>query len=126
MGFVSDPISPHGRGFDAVAMGRGEPGLPSAFTWRGAPYEIDKRLGAWKESQREGGRAGGELYLRRHYYKLRMTDGSVWTVYFVRQPATRRAAKSRWFLYTMEPAEPGNSAPIGTATVNERHRESST
>ena len=108
MEFVSDPIAPYGSGFDTVAMGRGEPGLPSAFTWRQVPYEIDERLRAWKESQREGGRARGELYLRRHYYELRMTDGSVWTVYFVRQPSAPRASRSRWFLYTIEPAAPGD------------------
>jgi len=104
--FVSDPISPHQGSFDTVAMGRGEPGLPSGFTWRGLSYNIAERMEAWKHSERESARAGGELYLRRHYYRLRMSDGSVWTVYFVRQPAKSGSPKSRWFLYTIDPADP--------------------
>ena len=39
--FVGDPLAPTGGGFDLAAMGRGEPGLPSAFTWRGETVGID-------------------------------------------------------------------------------------
>ncbi len=100
--FISDCITPHKGHFDTTAMARGEPGLPSGFTWRGVSYDVIERLKAWKHSERESGRAGGELYLRRHYYQLRMSDGSLWTVYFVRQPAKSGSAKRRWFLYTMD------------------------
>jgi hypothetical protein len=81
-------------------MGRGEPGLPSGFTWRGNSVTIVERLETWKHSSREGGGAG-DLYLRRHYYKLRMSDGSIWTVYFVRQTPRTGSPKNRWFLYTI-------------------------
>ena len=103
--FVSEPITPHGGRFDAAAMGRGEPGLPGGFDWRDEAYEVVERLEAWKESEREKGRAGGELYLRRHCYRLRMSDGSIWTVYFTRQPSPSGSAKARWFLYTVDHAD---------------------
>lgn len=98
---ISEPITPEAGTFDTSAMGRGEPGLPTAFTWRGRSAKVAEVLRVWKQSSREGGRAGGELYLRRHYYELRMADGAVWTVYFLRQPPRSGNARARWFLYTV-------------------------
>ena len=99
---VSEPISPLAGTFDSAAMGRGEPGLPRGFSWRATAYEVAELLATWKDSQREGGRSSAELYLRRHYYRLKMGDSSVWTVYFVRQAARAGNPRSRWFLYTVE------------------------
>ena len=99
---ISEPITPKAGSFDTSRMGRGEPGLPSSFTWRGGSFEIAEELSAWKESSREGGRAQGDLYLRRHYFKLRMSDGSTWTIYFERQTPRTGNPKQRWFLYTRQ------------------------
>jgi hypothetical protein len=99
---VSEPIKPLADSFDTTRMARGEPGLPKGFVWRAASYHVVEELNAWKESSREGARAGGDLYLRRHYFKLRMSDDRVWTVYFVRQTPRSGDPKSRWFLYTLE------------------------
>lgn len=82
-------------------MSRGEPGLPAQFTWRDQTYRVAVRLEAWKATSPEGGRAGGEVYLRRHYYKLRMSDETVWTVYFVRQRPRSGPGHQRWHLYTI-------------------------
>jgi hypothetical protein len=99
---VSEPITPLRGSFDAAAMARGEPGLPHGFTWRGQSYDVVATLDQWKHSEREGARADGELYLRRHYYRLGMSDDSVWTVYFIRQTPKSGSPKRRWFLYTIE------------------------
>ncbi len=99
---ISESIVPRAGTFDAERMGRGEPGLPDGFTWRSQSFDVVELLEAWKHSSREGARAGGELYLRRHYFKLRMSDDRVWTVYFVRQTPRSGDAKKRWFLYTTE------------------------
>lgn len=99
---ISESITPHAGTFDTTRMARGEPGLPTGFTWRGKLVNVVEELGAWKQSAREGG-AAGELYLRRHYFRLRMSDDSVWTVYFVRQTPRSGSPKNRWFLYTLEP-----------------------
>lgn len=99
---ISEPLTPHTGTFDTSSMGRGVPGLPAGFDWRGESFQIVETIATWKHSSAEGARAGGETYLRRHYFRLRMSDASVWTVYFVRQPPRSGNAKNRWFLYTME------------------------
>ena len=105
---ISEPITPQRGTFDPARMARGEPGVPRGFDWHGQSVEVTEVVRAWKHSSREGGRAGGDLYLRRHYYKLRMDDASVWTVYFVRQTPRSGNPKKRWFLYTIERAETGS------------------
>jgi hypothetical protein len=97
--FVSEPITPLRGAVDTGAMARGEPGLPRGFTWRDAEYVIAERVSQWKQSSREGSSAQGQLYLRRHYYQLRMSDGKVWTVYCTRQTPAGSSSKQRWFLY---------------------------
>ncbi len=100
--FVSEPIHPHEGSFDALEMGRGLPGLPTGFSWRDAQFQIAGVMRAWKDSSREGAGAQGELYLRRHCYRLQMSDGTVWTVYFVRQTPKSGNPRTRWFLYSIE------------------------
>ena len=99
---ISEPIKPHPGTFDTSAMGRGEPGLPSGFTWRGDSVDITEELSRWKQSSRESSRPDADLYLRRHYYKLRMSDGATWTIYFERQTPRTGDPKQRWFLYTRQ------------------------
>ncbi len=103
--FISEPIQPHKGTFDAGPMAAGLPGLPRGFQWRGTSYEIVARLDAWKQSGPELGRADGERYLRRHCFRLRMSDGSIWTIYFTRQPLKSGSAKRRWYLLSIERAE---------------------
>jgi len=108
---ISEPITPLSGTFDATAMGAGSPGLPKGFVWRDEAFEIIEIQRAWKESSREGGRAQGELYLRRYYYALLMSDGRIWTVYFLVQPPRSTNPKKRWYLYTVEtPETPGGAA----------------
>lgn len=102
--FVSEPIKPLAGTAQAIALGRGEPGLPDGFIWRDRTYRIVQRRSQWKASSAEGGKPGGEVYLRRHYFELTMDDGATWTVYFVRQAASSGSAKRRWFLYTLQNA----------------------
>ena len=103
---VSEPITPHAGTSNADRMAGGEPGLPTGFTWHGDSCEIVEQLAAWKQSSREGARAQGDLYLRRHYYRLRMSDETTWVVYFVRQTPRSGNPKMRWFLYTIARTEP--------------------
>ena len=51
--FVSEPITPAAGTGDITAMGRGEPGLPTRFTWRDREYAITAVLKAWKTSSPE-------------------------------------------------------------------------
>jgi hypothetical protein len=98
--FVSEPIKPVAGTFDTAGMTRGEPGLPGRFVWRQQEYAVAEVLQAWKESGpcRSG---GPEQYLRKHWFKIRTDDGLEMTVYFERQARTKRQAKNRWWLYTI-------------------------
>jgi hypothetical protein len=95
--FVSEAIQPEPGSFDTAGMGRGEPGLPHAFTWRGDRYVVAELISAWKTSSPDA----GELYLRRHWYTVRVETGLQMTLYCERQARSRRAAKSRWWLYSI-------------------------
>lgn len=108
--FISDAIRALPGQFDTRAMGVGVPGLPVGFAWRGEERRIETRLDQWKQSSPEGGRPGNELYLRRHYFRLRMDDGAIWTVYFVRHTTAGKNPRSRWFLYSIEPPTPDANA----------------
>lgn len=100
--FISEPLRALPGAFDTAAMATGLPGLPAGFQWRGRTLRIAAVLGHWKHSEREGGRSDGSLYLRRHYFRLRMSDGTVWVVYFVRRTARGGSPRQRWFLYSVE------------------------
>jgi len=101
---ISEPIQPVAGTFDAAAMARGEAGCPGRFTWRGGEYETVAVLEQWITTSPEGG--SGEVYLRRHWFKLRTTDGRVMTLYCLRQRSSGRrggkADKARWFLYAVQ------------------------
>lgn len=100
--FVSEAIEPIDGTFDTAGMARGEPGLPGRFRWRGREYAVDEVMDRWKESGpcRNG---ADEVYLRKHWYKLRTDDGVVMKLYFQRQPKRGSAGKKqpRWWLYTI-------------------------
>ncbi|NJL32048.1 MAG: cytoplasmic protein [Phycisphaerales bacterium] len=97
---MSEPLEPVKGTFDASAMARGEPGLPAKFTWRGQIHEVDEVLQTWITSAPEGG--SGEMYLRRHWWKLRTSEGVTLTVYCLRQASSRASAKRRWFVYSVD------------------------
>ena len=99
--FISEEIVSEPGTADARSMARGEPGLPTRFTWRGRQCAVAAVLRAWKSSSPEGGRAGGEMYVRRHWYEVATESGETMTLYCERQPRSRQRAKSRWWLYTL-------------------------
>jgi len=98
--FISESIEPVEGTFDTVGMTRGEPSLPNRFVWRDTEYEVDEVLEKWKESGpcKSG---SSEMYLRKHWFKIITEDGSEMTIYFQRQPRSKRENKKRWWLYTI-------------------------
>lgn len=96
--FVGGAIAPE-RGSYAVAAGApGEPGLPMAFAWDGVDYEVLEVLEKWKDtgSCRHG---SGERYVRKHWYRVRVTGGLEMKLYFER--TARSGSKVRWHLYSV-------------------------
>lgn len=99
--FISEIIKPAAGTFDTAAMTRGEPGLTKRFSWRDKEYEVAEVIEVWKETGpcRSG---SSELYLRKHWYKIRTTDNTIMTLYFERQARSKSQSKARWWLYTIE------------------------
>jgi hypothetical protein len=95
--FISEPITPMPGPFTTGDMVRGEPGLPVGFLWRHREYRIVECLAVGKKLSP----SVGDMYVRRHTFRLEMDDGSVWEVYFLRQPpkgSSSRGKANRWFL----------------------------
>lgn len=100
--FVSEPIIPVDASFDTSGMARGEPGLPQKFRWRKKEFVVAEVLEQWKEHGdcRHG---SGERYVRKHGYRIRSTDGTVFSVYFQRTAGRGKlSAKSRWWIHSVE------------------------
>ena len=99
--FISEPIQPVEGTFDPMAMPRGEPGLPHQFTWRDEAYTVAEVLQNWKE---DGPCKSGssERYLRKHWFRITTEQGPEMTLYFQRQPRSKRQRKTRWWLYTVK------------------------
>jgi hypothetical protein len=95
---VDEPIEPVEGSFDPTSMTRGEPGLPLRFRWRGRLYVVVEVLRRWKTTGpcRSG---SDEQYVRRHWYRLRTTDGKVMDIYFERQPPDPRRRERRWWIH---------------------------
>jgi hypothetical protein len=104
--FISKPITPRGATLGTAMMARGEPSLPEAFDFGGTIYRIQAIEASWKTSAREGHRPSAELYLRRHWYRVRCADGSVATIYCDRQARNRKKPARRWFVYSACWADP--------------------
>jgi hypothetical protein len=102
--FISESITPLFKGPPARAYVPGEPVLPQGFQWRDTEYWIESVLKVWKESGpcRSG---ANELYLRKHWYRLRMTDHTEMEIYFERQARSSKQRKQRWWLYTVSKYE---------------------
>ncbi len=114
--FISERILPVPGTASTAGMSRGEPGLPAEFTWRDRRYRVLDILQAWKTSGpcRSG---ADEVYLRRHWYRIRTDPAAVMTLYFQRQAGQPRRPKARWWIYSItELSQPCTSAPA-SATV---------
>jgi len=103
MRFVSEAIHPVEGTFDTAGMAAGEPGLPKQFRWRNQTYTVAEVL----EQSKETGpcsHGSGEQYVRKHWFRVRTTDGAVMRIYFERQAASARQRKARWWLHSIAEA----------------------
>jgi hypothetical protein len=98
--FISEQIVPVAATFDPAVMVTGAPALPDRFRWRDNEYTVAEVLKTWKESGPDK-YPSGQMYLRKHWFKVRTTDGAIMTIYFERQPRSKRDDKKRWWLYSI-------------------------
>jgi len=103
--FISEEIHPVAGTAEAAGMARGEPGLPGRFAWRGRQYQVRAVLARWKTSAHERGLPSAEKYLRRHWFDVTVDTGERMRLYCQRQAPRGGGARSRWYLYTVRPAD---------------------
>jgi len=97
--FISEAITPVDASFVTSSMCTGEPGLPVRFRWRDTLYEVAKVLEKWK-STGDCRHGSGEKYVRKHWFRVEVTDGTQMEIYFEQQPRSRKN-KQRWWLATI-------------------------
>ncbi len=100
--FVSEPIRPLDQSFDTRGMARGEPGLPVRFRWRKRDYEIMEILDQWKDHG-DCTHGSGERYVRKHGYRVRTTDGTIFRLFFKRTFGRGQfRIANRWWVQSIE------------------------
>jgi len=98
--FVSEEIVPSIGTFDPTVMAKGAPALPGRFRWRDTEYTVAEVIKTWKESGPDK-YPSGQMYLRKHWFEVRTTDGAIMMIYFERQARSKHDAKKRWWLYSI-------------------------
>jgi phosphoribosylglycinamide formyltransferase-1 len=94
---ISEPVTPVAGSFDAAAMARGTPGVPTEFIWRGTPYRVKNILGE-RKTLRGCHHGSGEQYIDKHFYDIETESGDRMTLYRTRSGSK----KDSWILYTMK------------------------
>jgi hypothetical protein len=99
MRWVDEPIRPL-LGAETEARATGEPALPTRFVWRDREYAVAEVIKRWKGLS-PGTAAMPDRYLRKHWFRIRTTDGLEMDLYFERKARSAGAAKTRWWLFTV-------------------------
>ena len=96
--FISEPIRPVASSIDTASMAIGTPSLPRQFHWRDEQLEVAQVAGSWRESG-PCSHGSGEVYAKKHWFEVTMTDGRFAKLYYERQARGKRL--ERWWLYTI-------------------------
>lgn len=99
--FICESIKPDRGTGDTTSMSRGLAGLPAGFTWRGRHVAVIEIIREWKQSE-PCDHHSGERYYRKHFYRIRVDDGEVWTVYALRHMKQGENPSRRWWLFAIE------------------------
>lgn len=89
-----------------------KPGCPSQFTWQGQNYLIVEKINEWHDYQRRGRMAQnmrpehlaratqrGSWGVGRDFYRVRVSSGRVFDIYYDRAPKGSDQRKGQWQLY---------------------------
>ena len=100
MRWVHEPIQPIIEPESTEARATGEPVLPMRFLWRNREYAVAEVMRRWKGFS-PGTSAMPDRYLRKHWFRIRTTEGLEMDLYFERQARSAGSAKTRWWLFTV-------------------------
>ena len=108
---VSEPIVPQAGSFDTGAMGRGEPGLPAAFTWARTDLPHHAARVRVEGVSREGASRGrGSCICVGIATACWSTTGRSGSSKLTRQASPGQNPRRRWFLYALDSPTPPRDA----------------
>ena len=97
--------------FTNVPLLEKKPECPRAFVWRGETYSIVEEMSAWEDYRRRGkmDRNMEPAHLRRairvgswgvgrFYYRVRVSSGQIFEIYYDRAPLNASNRKGNWFI----------------------------
>lgn len=112
MPFIDEPISVT---FSEPPLLQKSPPCPATFTWRGETLQVEEMLEIWTDYRRRGRAAHnmrpahlmtaasrGSWGVGRFFYKVRVADGRVFTLYYDRAPRDVDDRKGSWVLYRQD------------------------
>jgi hypothetical protein len=116
--FLDEPIEVH---FDAPQRLSRRPEAPQAFEWRGERFNVTELLAEWTDYRRRGryennmqpaharvAAQRGSWGVGRFYFRVRVTGGRVFDIYFDRAPEDAGDRQGHWLIYReMEQADSG-------------------
>ncbi|MEA4909133.1 MAG: hypothetical protein GYA17_16990 [Chloroflexi bacterium] len=98
--------------FDRPPLLEKSPPCPDGFIWRDETFRVARMLAQWQDFRRRGrmernmrpahaSRAAlhGSWGVGRFYFRVEMTGGRVFELYYDRAPANAGERKGSWFLY---------------------------
>lgn len=100
--FVGEPITVDAASIRPAALGRGAPGCPMRFTWRGREYRVIKVLETAKQLRAHD---SSETYVRSHSFRV-LTEERLEMVL----RCERQVRGNPWRLFTVKRLEGSESA----------------
>lgn len=92
--FVGRPLEPDGDALLAPSA-NGEPPLPAAFRWDEGTIAVIAIRRSWRSTKSDR----GDVYLKRHWFEIETSEGSLAQIYFDREA---RRGQAHWWLYAVD------------------------
>jgi len=106
--FIGELIEVH---FDKLPGLEKKPTCPQSFIWREETFQIEEMLEEWVDFERKGHMArnmvpahlsrasrAGSWGVGRFCFRVRVTGGRIFEIYYDRSPKTASDRKGHWFL----------------------------
>lgn len=106
--FIDEPIEAL---FDHPPVLEKDPPCPNGFSWNGENYRVEELLAEWRDYQRRGkmgrnmrpehaarARTRGSWGVGRFFFRIRVTNGRVFEIYYDRSPGNVDDRKGHWVL----------------------------
>lgn len=107
--FIGDPIQVE---FDKPPLYSKTPPCPDRFIWQGDQFDIVETLQEWRDYGRRGrmqtnvrpanlakAAKRGSWGVGRFYFRVRVTEGRIFDIYYDRAPKGQQQKEGSWHLY---------------------------